>query len=68
LTRREFLNVCKTENLKHIFGAVKRFQEGVKETEIPLSCDEVATQFHKERKRLHQHTRLKRNRKEGQSL
>ena len=64
MTRREFFSVCKTENIKHILGAVKSFQEGVKETEIPLSCDEVAAQFHEERQRLYQQKRLKRNKKE----
>lgn len=61
LTRRDFLNVCSKENLKHIFHAWNGFQEGVKE-KTRRSCDEVGKQFFK--KRLHQQEFYK-NRKEG---
>jgi len=63
LTRREFFNVCTKQNIRHLFGAVKGFHEGVEETRRTLSCDEAAAQLVKDRqKRLHQH---KRKRKEG---
>jgi len=65
LTRREFFNVCTKENVRHVLGALKGFQEGEKETTRPSSCDEAAMQLAKDRQRLHQH---KRKRKEGQSL
>ena len=64
MTRREFFNVCTKENIRHVLGALNGFQEGVKETTRP-SCDEAAMQLAKDRQRLHQH---KRKRKEGQSL
>jgi len=44
ISRREFFNVCSKENLKHLFGAMKGFEEGVKE-KTRRSCDEVGKKF-----------------------
>lgn len=38
------MNVASKENLKHLFGAIKSFQEGVKE-KSRRSCNEVALNF-----------------------
>lgn len=46
ISRREFFNVLSKKNLKHLFGAVREFQIGVKETSR-RSCDEVAKMFFK---------------------
>jgi len=48
LTRREFLNVCTKENLKHAFKAFHNLKEGEKES-LRRSCDEVGKMFFKNR-------------------
>jgi hypothetical protein len=49
LTRREFFGFCSRENLKHVFKAVKSFEDGVKEPRRRRSCDEVSKKFFKRR-------------------
>jgi len=56
ITRREFINICSKENLRHAFGAWNSFQEGVKE-KSRYSCDEAGKMFFKNR--LRQHGKLK---------
>jgi len=48
LTRRDFLNVWKKENLKQAFKVFQSFKEGEKET-LRRSCDEVAKMMFKNR-------------------
>lgn len=48
ISRREFFSVCSRDNLKHIFGAMKGFEEGVKE-KTRRSCDEVGKMFFQSR-------------------
>jgi hypothetical protein len=50
LTRRDFFNVCKKENLKQAFEVFHSFKEG-EEAGLRRSCDEAAELFFK--KRLH---------------
>jgi len=62
LNRREFLNVCSKENLKHLFGAYQDFQEGVKE-KSRRSCDEVSSKLFKVKT-----SSTSKIRKEGQNI
>jgi len=48
LTRRDFFNVCKKENLKQAFKVFHSFKEGEKEA-LRRSCDEVAKMLFKNR-------------------
>jgi len=50
ISRREFFNVYSKENLKHIFGAMKGFEEGEKE-KTRRSCDEVGKKFFESRRK-----------------
>lgn len=50
ISRREFFNELSKKNLKHLFSAVKEFNQGVKETSR-RSCDEVAKMLFKRKTR-----------------
>jgi len=56
LTRRDFLNVCTKENLKHVFKAVHNMKEGEKET-LRRSCDDVAKKFFTSRRHKNEITK-----------